>query len=57
MSTQRKMRAEKRAAMKDPKNYTCGECHQVHKFDSKHPYECANNIKTEARETTTGEGM
>lgn len=40
MSTQRKMRAEVRAESNDPINYTCGVCHQVHKFDKDKPFIC-----------------
>jgi len=40
MSSQRKLRAEKRAKYKAPKNYTCGACRKVHVYDKEKPYEC-----------------
>jgi len=33
MSSQRKVRAEKREAQDNPINFTCGECHQVHEYN------------------------
>lgn len=47
MSTQRKMRADKRAENQDPINFTCGVCMQVHEFISGKPYECTNKIVVE----------
>jgi len=46
MSTQRKLRAEKRQKQEAPINYTCGHCAQVHKYDKEKPYKCPN-IKKE----------
>jgi len=42
MSSQRKIRADKRATYGDPINFTCGICHQVHKFNSDKPYDCTH---------------
>lgn len=33
MSTQRKLRANKREASEMPQNFTCGVCHQVHEYN------------------------
>jgi len=37
--SQHKNRAEKRAEQKDPINFTCGICKQVHKYEGS--YECS----------------
>lgn len=38
--TKHKERAEERAKNKDPINFTCGLCRQVHPFDAESPYGC-----------------
>jgi len=50
MSSQRKMRAEKRAQSTNPINFTCGECFQVHKFDSEYPYKCDKEVNVDGVE-------
>jgi len=42
MSSQRQIRAEKRAEHSDPINFTCGDCKKVHPFNSADPYMCPN---------------
>jgi len=48
MSSQREERKKKRMENQNPINYTCGECKQVHKYDSVNPYICENKIGEEA---------
>lgn len=42
MSSQRNIRAEKRESQKNPTNFTCGVCRQVHKFNK--GYLCENEM-------------
>lgn len=45
-----KKRADLRAKHKDPINFTCGVCGQVHKFDKENPYICPNKKDEEEGE-------
>lgn len=40
MVTPRAARRKKQVDSENPINFTCGECHQVHPYDSENPYAC-----------------
>ena len=49
-------RKENKMAHKDPINFTCGLCRQVHAFDSENPYKC-ELVDPIENDTITGEGV